>query len=622
MEIVLILFSVQGFIGAFDNLWHHEITENLTKRPEARPELKLHTIREFIYGIIFCSLAWVNWQGYWALLLLALLTIEIVVTLWDFVIEDQTRKLPAFERVLHTILAINFGVILAMFLPEIANWFYLPTEFSRVNYGILSWIMMAYGVGVSLWGMYDLFALQRLAVPEWKRVPIFRETKADTKTILVTGATGFIGQSTIRALLKRGENIIVLSRSKDKADYLFGDHVKIVTRLSEIKSSETIDTIINLAGESVMGGLWTKKRKEKLLASRLNITEDLVKLSARLICPPKTLLSGSAIGYYGNRKDEELSERDAPQSIFMSELCQKWEAVALEAEKLGIRVCTLRTGLVFNHKGGAFEAMARPIKFGLGAVLGSGMQRMSWIHLKDMVRVILFAIDHTTISGPINTTAPNSITNKEFTQLVAKNASRPVFFRIPIRPLKLLLGEMADLFIEGQNVKPSRLLKHGFEFLYPTFEKALPELLEQKEFQQLAPLDHSFYYNDKCPICSFEINQYEKFCNTQKLEVKFLGLEHSVKDLAKFSLTRNDLKRRVYVMNSAGQLSAGVDAFKEITAGMPYYRWVSKMLHNTVIHRIVEFIYEGILAPSLYEWSNHRENNTNQKRNSRAVRKR
>ncbi len=608
MEIVLILFSIQGLIGAFDNLWHHEITEKLTKRPEARTELKLHTIRELIYGVIFSSLAWVTWQGYWAALLLALILIEIIVTLWDFVVEDQTRKLPGFERILHTILAINIGIILAVFSPEIIQWFQLPTEFKSAHYGILSWIMTAYGIGVFMWGIYDLFAVQRLAVPEWKRSPILKKSKVEARTILITGATGFIGQATVRALLKEGDGIIVLSRSRDKADYLFGPHVRIVTSLDEIDTQQEIDAIINLAGESVMGGLWTARRKEKLLNSRLKITQGLVDLSARLKTPPQTFVSGSAIGFYGNRESEELDENAQPQNIFMSELCQKWEAIALGAKKSGARVCLLRTGLVFNHSGGAFEAMARPIKVGLGAVLGNGKHFMSWIHLDDMVRAILFALDNKEISGPINATAPTALTNENFTRLIGKAASRPVLFRFPAKPLEMLLGELSDLFIKGQNVIPKSLMDHGFEFGYPTFEQALPDLLNKTKQKQPASPNHSFYYNDKCPICSFEIKQQEKFCAKRDLKIRFLGLQHSTKDLAQYGLSIKDLKRRVYVMNSEGQLTAGVAAFKEVSAGMPYYRWFSKLLEIPAAYRLTEFIYEGIIAPSLYTWSSYREN--------------
>ena len=168
MQTALILMAVQGLIGAFDNIWHHELTQKLSSKPDARGEFMLHTVREFLYAVIFLGIAWFEWNGAWAIVLLLMMAVEVVVTLWDFVIEDQTRKLPGLERIVHTVLAINFGAILAFFLPVALQWRLAETGFAAVDYGVLSWIMSAYGVGVLLWAFYDLRVVVRLSVPEWK----------------------------------------------------------------------------------------------------------------------------------------------------------------------------------------------------------------------------------------------------------------------------------------------------------------------------------------------------------------------------------------------------------------------------------------------------------------------
>ncbi|MCR9213756.1 MAG: TIGR01777 family oxidoreductase [Proteobacteria bacterium] len=607
MEVLLTMFVIQGLIGGIDNLWHHEITEKLSSDPSARNELALHSVRELIYGVIFVSLAWVAWEGIWAYLLVILIVIEVIITLWDFVIEDQTRDLPPSERVLHTILAINFGIILTLFAPIIVGWANASTAFVPVDYGLLSWIMMVIGIGVFGWGVYDLIAVQRLSMPDWKRQPFKRGRREEAKTVLITGATGLIGTALTRQLVERGDQVIVHSRSFAKAYYKFGPQVKIVTSLTEIKASEPVDAFINLAGEPVMGGLWTKRRKEKLISSRIRTICNLIALGARLARPPKVLISASAIGFYGPRGEEELTENDPSSDHFMSELCVKSEERAMTASKLGLRVALMRIGLVLSKKGGAFPQLARPIKFGIGAILGRGDQWMSWVHQEDLVQLFLYVLDHPRVSGPVNAVAPSPVRNRDFFKEAGSALKRPVLLKIPEVFLRLGLGEMADLLIRSQKVLPTRALSWGFEFKFPQLGPALNNLTGKAS--NLAPTgnDCTLYYNDICPICSAEIDHYKSVCEKQDIEVKFIGVQGPDPELRDYGLTRDDLKRRMYVLGTDGRLKAGTEAFKEIWSQMPQYRWAARAIDNPMIRVLATFAYEGVMAPILYRFSNYLE---------------
>lgn len=316
--------------------------------------------------------------------------------------------------------------------------------------------------------------------PKWKKQPLFHGSKANPLNILVTGATGFIGQSLCRELVKNGDNVIVLSRQYEKAEDLFGSHVQIVTNLDKLESSTQLDAVISLAGAPVVGGLWTKKRKQVLIDSRLNDLNLIKALCDRLEIKPKVLINASAIGFYGIRHDELITEKESGQGIFQSELCQARENAAIKFEDYGTRVCNLRIGVVFDNDGGAFVQMARPIKLGLGAVLGSGKQWMSWIYKPDLIRIILFLLSQDNMSGAINATAPEPVTNEMFTKKVAAKFNRPVFFKVPAFVLKLLLGELSQLFIEGQRVIPEKLLEAGFHFNQNTLDDVL-SALDSKE---------------------------------------------------------------------------------------------------------------------------------------------
>lgn len=292
------------------------------------------------------------------------------------------------------------------------------------------------------------------------------------KNILVTGATGFIGQSLCRELLKRGDSVVVLTRNYKKAENLFGQQVRIVMNLYEIESDLVLNAVISLAGAPIAAGLWTKKRKQLLIDSRVNDLISIKRLYEHLEHKPQVLINASAIGYYGIRDDEVLTENEKGQDIFQSILCQKRESLALSFARYGARVCNIRIGLVFDNDGGAYPQMTRPIKFGLGAVFGDGKQYISWIYKADMIRVILFLLENN-LSGGINATAPDPITNEQFTIKVAKHYGKPVLFKAPAFLLRILLGELSQLFLKGQRVVPEKLMQAGFQFE----QKSLDEML-------------------------------------------------------------------------------------------------------------------------------------------------
>jgi len=297
-----------------------------------------------------------------------------------------------------------------------------------------------------------------------------------TKSVLITGATGFIGRALTRAVIARGDRVIAVTRDPKKAAFLSGPLVEIVDRIDGIEPGRRIDAIVNLAGASVAGGLWSKARKERLVQSRLTTTDAVLALLRRLEVKPEVLLSGSAVGFYGDRGDESLTEASAPQPVFMSQLCQDWEARARQAETAAVRVCLMRTGFVLGNDGGAAKPLALATRFGAGAVMGSGTQIISWIHIDDLVRLICFCIDRPDLAGPVNGVAPAPVSQAEFARSLGKALHRPVFLRVPAALLRTGLGEMADLFLISQRVLPARAQAAGFEFHFCALDRALEDL--------------------------------------------------------------------------------------------------------------------------------------------------
>ncbi|MES2678217.1 MAG: TIGR01777 family oxidoreductase [Pseudomonadota bacterium] len=291
---------------------------------------------------------------------------------------------------------------------------------------------------------------------------------------LITGATGFVGKKLIANLLQNQQKIIVLTRSKSKAEKLFGNQVRVIENLTEISNSEKIDHIINLAGEPIADKRWNEKQKEILVNSRIQNTQNIINLISRLEQKPTTLISASAIGFYGSRGDEELDENSSAGQEFTSDLCQKWEKCANQASSFGVRVCLTRFGIVLGKNGGALAKMLPAFKLGLGGKIGDGQQFMSWIDIDDLVAAINFLIQNQNLSGVFNFTAPNPITNQQFTKTLAKTLNRPAFFNMPALAVKILFGQMGeDLLLNGQKVLPKRLLASEFKFVCESLESAL-----------------------------------------------------------------------------------------------------------------------------------------------------
>lgn len=607
MTAVLALLAVQGLLGAFDNLWHHEITEKLPSNPAARAELILHTIRELIYALIFLSIGWLSWEGAWAYLLIALLLIEIGITLTDFVIEDLTRKLPALERILHTVLAVNFGAILAVWAPFLLVATGKPTDLAPVSYGTLSWIMTLYGLGVFAWGIRDLWAVWQLTVPDWQRIPFAAPTNHNPKHILVTGGTGFIGQALVRALVSRGDKVTLHTRQPARARFQFGPHVTVVSDLGSMEDAVQLDAIINLAGAPILGGLWTPKRRRVLTESRVVITHELHSLCARLVHRPRTVINASAVGFYGERGDEVLNDDATPGTGFLAELCKNWETAATELETLGIRVCLMRFGLVLDPTGGMLRPMQLAGKLGMGAVLGDGRQWMPWITRHDLVRAILFVLEDQKLRGPINAVTPNPVTNRAFVDAIGRSLHRPRFLRVPEIVLKKTLGEMSDLMLISQRVKPGVLKAAGFEFLAPELETALnlwntPARSKTPETSALRVI-----FNDECPVCAREMGVYARESTGPGAPIAFCALTEHAHDLEAYGLSPEDLKRRLYVLDVDGTVHSGLGALVAIWRDLPRFRWLARLFGKGPAAIVGSAIYEWLCVPLLAAFNKARD---------------
>jgi len=297
--------------------------------------------------------------------------------------------------------------------------------------------------------------------------------------ILITGGTGLIGRQLCKALLAQGHELTVLSRNPASVPAKCGAGVHAMAGLDEWQAGQSFDAVINLAGEPIVDARWTEQRKQVLWDSRVSLTDQLVQRIAAARHKPRVLLSGSAIGYYGNRGDAVLDESDAVGEDFAAMLCKAWEAAALDAEKSGVRVCLLRTGLVLSRHGGLLGRMLLPFGLGLGARLGDGTQWMSWVHIEDYVGMLLSLLNNAQGSGPYNIAAPQPVTNKEFTAALAKVLHRPAPFIMPAMLLKPVMGERACLLLEGQRVLPEKMMAEGFQFSFTYLADALHGLIDQ-----------------------------------------------------------------------------------------------------------------------------------------------
>ena len=482
-----VLLAIQIAMGAFDTLVHHEITERLAWRPSQAHELKLHAVRNMLYAALFLTLGWSEARGWLALAVLVVLIVEIVITLLDFVEEDMSRKLPATERVNHTLLALNYGAILALLVPVLIGWAAEPTSMRLAFHGPWSVLTAVSAFGVAVFGLRDWLASFRAERLKGVAAASLAHGLPAGQNVLVTGATGFIGTRLVDALTGAGHRVTVLVRDPAKALAL-RPPFRLITRLDQISNTDAFDAIVNLAGEPIGNGLWTRAKRWRILRSRLAMTRDILDLLARLENRPKVLVNGSAIGFYGLRGDEELDETAQARPCFSHRLCAAWEKSAQKAEAFGLRVVRLRIGLVLGTQGGLLAQMLTPFEFGLGGPMGDGQQWMSWIARDDLVRLIVHAMAQPGMAGAVNATAPAPVRNAVFAAELGRALYRPAFFAVPAFVLRLTGDFGQELLLGGQRVLPAKALASGFVFRHSDLRSALDDVLGRRP--EAAPAVH------------------------------------------------------------------------------------------------------------------------------------
>jgi uncharacterized protein (TIGR01777 family) len=611
MTLVFSLLTVQTLLGAMDTLWNHEFAARLTQRRGARVELALHAGREFAYAFLFLALAWREWHGSWAALIAAVLLLETVLTAADFVVEDRTRRLPALERVLHTLLTLLYGVVLMALAPVLIEWMGQPSAVVPATHGGFSVLFSVLAAGMAAFGLRDgLASLLHFRPAEWVRDPIVGADAASGRGVLVSGATGFIGGHVVRALRRRGDAVWVWTRDADRALERFGPHVHVVTSLTEIPAAARIDAVIALAGAPVIGPPWTRARRQLLIDSRVKTTQALLDWCAVRTAPPRVLITASAIGFYGgfcgSAGDAWLSESSPAQEVFQSRLCVEREAAANAGEAQGIRVVNLRIGLVLGRDGGILPRLALPAKLGLAAVIGDGRQWMSWIHIVDLVRIVEGALDNPAWRGALNAVAPAPVRQREFQRALTHSLRRPLWLRVPAFALRAALGEMAGLLVEGQRVAPRRLINEGFEFRHFTLDSALRELIPDRAgAPALRALDRGceVWFNGDCPVCSKEIGSYQRAAERRNLPLKFHDSMRASRPLAAYGLRREHLERRLYLRDEQGRIFSGFRAVLAIWARIPEYRLLARVFSWPPLRAVCESIYDHVVAPVVAHWA-------------------
>ena len=297
-------------------------------------------------------------------------------------------------------------------------------------------------------------------------------------TIVIAGGSGFLGRKLARHLESQGHRTLTLSRRSNPSagggpvihwqpDGSAGDLARHL---------EGIDAVVNLAGEGLADNRWTENRKAAIRQSRIVATRTLVRAVAECAHPPRVFVSGSAIGYYGPRGDEPITEADTPGSDFLAKVCVEWEDEVRPVASSSTRLVIIRTGLALSADGGALAKMLLPFKLGLGATLGSGTQYMSWIHVDDWTAMVWWAIQNERLIGALNVTAPEPVTNRAFTRTLGRVLKRPALLQAPAFVLQAAMGEMATMILTGQRVLPARAEQLGFRFTHRLLEPALRSL--------------------------------------------------------------------------------------------------------------------------------------------------
>lgn len=303
--------------------------------------------------------------------------------------------------------------------------------------------------------------------------------------VFVTGGTGLVGTRLIARLEKRQDKVYLLTRRPEFARQKFGPTITVIdgdpTQPGKwMDSISECDAVINLAGENVFARRWNEDFKSLLRSSRIKSTENVVSAMGRARSTngaPRVLINASAIGYYGFHHDEELAESDPPGDDFLARLCVEWEEAARAAESGGVRVALVRVGVVLDKEGGALAKLLTPFKLFAGGPAGSGRQWMSWIHHDDLVSLFLLPLEKPEVSGPLNGTSPNPLTNREFARALGRALGRPSFMPTPGFGLRILLGEVSEVVVKGQRVLPRKALAHGFSFRFAEIDAALADVL-------------------------------------------------------------------------------------------------------------------------------------------------
>ena len=294
--------------------------------------------------------------------------------------------------------------------------------------------------------------------------------------ILICGASGLIGKALTKALEAKGCELLLAGRKEPQDER--ETKWTIEDGFAEPERLEGLDAVIHLAGESVSALRWTDEKKAAIRSSRVDGTRSVLDALAKLKSRPKVLISGSAVGFYGDRDDEILTESSTSGDNFLAKTCREWEAESRRAEDAGIRTVLLRTGIVLSKDGGALATMLLPFKMGVGGVIGDGKQWMSWISLDDEIRAIEFVLEHEEVRGAVNLVSPNPVTNQEFTSVLGEVLYRPTFIPLPEFAVSMLLGEMGDeLLLSSTRAVPARLEQLGFEWQFPELKPALEHAL-------------------------------------------------------------------------------------------------------------------------------------------------
>jgi uncharacterized protein len=294
--------------------------------------------------------------------------------------------------------------------------------------------------------------------------------------IVIAGGTGFVGKALVNELVRQNHEVVILTRNTGRLEQ--SGQITYVQWLSKkanpIEYLQDIDYFVNLAGESINSGRWTESRKEKILKSRIIAVQELLKIIEKLERKPKAFINASAIGIYGTSETDVFTEEtEGKGKDFLAKTVSTWENEVNKAALLGIRTVLCRFGIILDKFEGALPKMVTPFKMYIGGNIGNGRQWMSWIHIKDVIQAIIFSMEHEHLNGPINFTAPQPVTMKEFGTSLATVLHKPHWLPLPSFPLRVFLGEMSGLVLEGQKVLPKKLVESGFEFQYPQINLAL-----------------------------------------------------------------------------------------------------------------------------------------------------